>query len=51
MGDERERYQQKRRKQLEKLAGLKNNITKDDIKLFYEFKPFRDRANREMEGN
>lgn len=46
--DERERYRQKRRKQLEKVASLKNDMVEEDLELFNEFKPVRDRANREI---
>ena len=46
--DERERYRQKRRRQLEKGVGLKNDMVEDDLELFNEFKPLRDRANKTL---
>ena len=46
--DAREQYSQKRRKKLEKIESLQNNITEDDLDLFNEFKPLRDRANKEI---
>ncbi len=45
---EREQYRQKRRKHLEKTASLKNEMNEDDLELFNEFKPLRDRANKEI---
>ena len=50
MGNERDRYWQHRRKQLEKLACRENEMDEEeDLELFNDFKPFRDRANREPE--
>ena len=48
---QRNQYWQNRRKQLEKLARRENEMDEEeeDLELFNDFKPFRDRANREME--
>ena len=49
MDNKRKEYRQKRRKQLQRVASLKNDMVEEDLELYYEFKPFRDRANREMD--
>ena len=46
--NKRHQYQQKRKKQLKKIAGLKNDMDEEDLDLYYEFKPWRDKANREI---
>lgn len=43
--DKRKEYRQKRKTKLAKVATLQNNMVEDDLKIFNEFKPLRDRAN------
>jgi hypothetical protein len=43
--NKRLQYKEKRKKQLEKISKLQNNIGDHDIELLEAFKPFRDRAN------
>lgn len=43
--DKRKEYKQKRKTQLAKVATLQNNMVEDDLKIFNEFKPLRERAN------
>jgi hypothetical protein len=43
--EEREAYRKQRKKQLEKIGAIKNNMDEDDLELFAEFKSLRDRAN------
>jgi len=43
--EKRKQYRKKRKKQLEKISKLQNNIGDHDIELLKEFKPFRNRAN------
>ena len=42
----RQEYRTNRKKQLEKIEKLKNNMTEEDIQLFNEFKLLRARANQ-----
>jgi hypothetical protein len=44
----REFFRKKRKKQLEKISMLQNNIGDHDIELLEDLKPFRDRANKEI---
>jgi hypothetical protein len=41
----RNQYKEIRKKQLEKIKKLKNNMTEDDMEIFYQFKPLRTKAN------
>ena len=43
--NKRLQYKEKRKKQLEKISKLQNNIGDHDLELLEAFKPFRDRAN------
>jgi len=44
--EKRKQYRDKRKKQLEKISKLQNNIGDHDIELLKAFKPFRNRADK-----
>jgi hypothetical protein len=43
--NKRLKYREERKKQLEQISKLQNNIKDHDIELLQAFRPFRDRAN------